>query len=127
MSHLNKVLGDQRTGQRGKQRILVLVHGIGSKRAGDVVRGELVGHVDHFDGDAAEHLGLLGNLLQAVVLLAHIAEHGDDVETHLVLQPFDADGGIEAARIGKYDFSLETVFTVFMGSSFRYAIRLENG
>ena len=99
MGDIHQMGGNERTGKSGEQRVLVLVHGVRRDGPGEVLVSELIGHVDDLDGDAAERTGLVGDLLQPVVLLAHVAEHGDNVETELVLQPLDADGGIQTAGI----------------------------
>ena len=106
MGRLDEVLRDQRAGKRGEQGVLVLIHGVRGNGAGDVVGGELLRHIDHLDGDAPEHPRFFRDLLEAVVLLAHIAQHGDDVEVHLVLQPFDAHGGIQASGVREHDLFL---------------------
>ena len=106
MSRLDEVLRDQRAGKRGEQGVLVLIHGVRGNGAGDVVGGELLRHIDHLDGDAPEHPRFFRNLLETIVLLAHIAQHGDDVEAHLMLQPFDAHGGIQASGVREHDLFL---------------------
>ena len=85
MGDIHQMGGDERTGKSGEQRVLVLIHGVRRDGPGEVLVSELIGHVDDLDGDAAERTGLVGDLLQAVVLLAHVAEHGDHVEIQLVL------------------------------------------
>ena len=56
--------------------------------------------------DDAEIERLLLLVLEPVELLPHVAEHADDIEALLPLQPLDADRGIQATRICEYNLFL---------------------
>ena len=103
MGRVDEVLGNQRTGKGAHQRVFVLVHGVGHHGGGQVLVREGFAHVDDqaFDGAGLEGLGLDG--LETVVLLAEIAHDGDNVKIVLLLQPFDADRGVQTARVGEDD------------------------
>ena len=106
MGGLDQMGGDQRTRQGGEQRVLVLIHGVGGDGARDVLIHELLAHVDNLAGDNAQGQGLFLDLLKAVMLLANVAQNGDDVEVHFLLQPLDADRGVQTAGIREYNFLL---------------------
>ena len=60
-------------------------------------------HVHHLAGDGAGSEGLLPDGLKADVLLPHVPHDGDDVHVVLLLQPFDAAGGVKSAGICEDD------------------------
>jgi len=103
---LNKLLGKQRARQGGKQRILVLVHGVCGDGLGQELIGELVAQVEHLTIQNAQVEGLLLLGIQAGLLLAHIAADANDIEILLVLEPLDTYGCIKATRICENDFFL---------------------
>ena len=106
VSDLDELLGKQRTGQSREQRILVLVHGVGSDGLGQELIGELVAQVEHLTIENAqvERLLLLG--IQAGLLLAHVAADANDIEILLVLEPLDTYGCIKTTGICENDFFL---------------------
>ncbi len=114
MGGVYQVLGDQRAGKGGYQRVLVLEVGVGEQGLGQVVGGEVLAHV----GDDAVHRTrsqrALLNLLQAFVLLTYLAHNGDNVEVLLVLKPLDANAGVQAARVGEYAFILCHLLTFLL-------------
>ena len=103
---VHKVLGDQRPGQRGHERVLVLVQGVGGQRLGQEVLGEHVAHVHDQAFHGAGFQRLLLDLLKALMLLSHVADHGDNVEVLLLLEPLDAHGRIQSAGIRQHRFVL---------------------
>ena len=82
---VHKVLGDQRPGQRGHERVLVLVQALAAS-AGQEVLGEHVAHVHDQAFHATGFQRLLLDLLKALMLLSHVADHGDNVEVLLLLE-----------------------------------------
>ncbi len=95
-------LGDERPAQRGRQRILALVHGAGHQGRQDEAIDEQVAGVD---GDGVDRPGLHGLLLDLldVLALAEVDREGDHVEVVLLADPRHHDGGVEAAAIRQDD------------------------
>ena len=106
MSDLDELLGEQRTRQGGEQRVLVLIHGVGSDGLSQELIGEFVAQVEHLaiENAQVECLLLLG--VQTGLLLAHVAADANDIEILLVLEPLDTYGCIKATRICENDFFL---------------------
>ena len=77
---VHEVLRDERPRQRRDERVLVLVQGVGGERLGQVLLGERLPHVHDEAVERAGFEGLLLDFLKALVLLPHVAHHGDDVE-----------------------------------------------
>ena len=102
LGDLHQLLGDDGPGKGGAQQVL-LIGGAHLQRGDDDVVHHLVGQVRDVQLAGA---GLDGLLLQALqlVVLAHVAGHGDDLRVVVVLlQPGDDDGRIQAAGIGQHD------------------------
>ena len=97
----HEVLGDQRTGDGGDQRVDAFVHGVGLEGLHAIFVGELVTGVDHvgFDGSAGE--GALLDGLKAFAALADVEGHGHDVLAGALLQVRDGDGGVKTAGVGQ--------------------------
>ena len=101
---IHKMLRDQRTGKRRHQRILVLVHSIRRKRLRQIFLREHLAHIHHDALERADAQSLFLDFLKAIVLLPHIANHGDDVQVHFILQPFYATRCIKTTGICEYYF-----------------------
>ena len=106
VSDLDKLLGEQRARQSREQRVLVLVHGVGSDGLGQELIGELIAQVEHLTIQNAQVEGLLLLGVQAGLLLAHIAADTYDIEILLVLEPLDTYGCIKTTGICENDFFL---------------------
>ena len=70
----------------------------------EVLISKLLTHVDDISFDCTGAKGLLANCLEAIMLLANLADHSDNVKVLNELEPLDANGSIQAARIGKNNF-----------------------
>ena len=103
---LNKLLGKQRTGKSGEQRVLVLVHGVCGDGLGQELIGELIAQVEHLAVQNAQVEGFLLLGIQAGLLLAHVAADANDIEILLILQPLDTYGCIKTTGICENDFFL---------------------
>ena len=103
---LDELLGKQRAGQSGEQRVLVLVHGVGGDGLGQELIGELIAQVEHLAVQNAQVEGLLLLGIQAGLLLAHVAADANDIEILLILQPLDTYGCIKTTGICENDFFL---------------------
>ena len=103
---LDKLLGKQRTGKGGEQRILVLIHRVGRDGLSQELIGELVAQVEYLaiENAQVERLLLLG--VQAGLLLAHVAADANDIEILLILEPLDTYGCIKTTGICENDFFL---------------------
>ena len=106
VSDLDKLLGEQRARQGGKQRVLVLVHGVCSDGLGQELIRELVAQVEHLAIKNAQVERLLFLGIQAGLLLAHVAADANDIEILLVLEPLDTYGCIKTTGICENDFFL---------------------
>ena len=106
VSDLDKLLGEQRAGKSGEQRILVLVHGVCGDGLSQELIGELVAQVEYLaiENAQVERLLLLG--IQSGLFLAHVAADTNDIEILLVLEPFDTYGCIKTTGICENDFFL---------------------
>ena len=101
--NFNQPLGDDRTGEGGAQKV-VLVLGPHHHGGDNHLVHHLVGEVLHIELGGA---GFDGFFLQAVQLgaLAHVAGDGDDLRVVVVLlQPGDDDGCIQAAGVRQHYF-----------------------
>ncbi len=100
---LDQVLGNQRPGQRGDERVSVHVERVCLQRRQAVVVGKLVPGIDddRVDGAAAECA--LADGLQVLAALADVDGDGDHVRTGLLAQPADGHGGVEPSRVCEYD------------------------
>ena len=102
MGGIYQVLGDQRTRKSGNQRILVLEVSVGIESLGQIVCGKVFAHVGDDAVDCTRFQSALLNLLEAFVLLTNFAHYGDNIKVLFVLQPLDADAGVQATRICEY-------------------------
>ncbi len=104
-AHLDRdageVPGDDRAAERRDQRVALLVQRVGLQRGHQVVGGELVLRVDddRLDGAAVERA--LADVLHVFAALADVDREGDDILARRVVQPADANRGVEAARVGE--------------------------
>src|SRR5581483_9464517 len=96
-------LGDERPRQRGGERIGVAVDGARLQRGEDEVAHEQVFGVHHVGRGGARAQRLLADRRE-VALVADVGGHGDNVHVVVLVQPGDGDRGVQAARVGKYDF-----------------------
>ena len=112
LGDLDLLLGDQRARDRGAEQILPFVHRVGPEHREHVVAHEFLAQV--LDEDVvrldAEQQRLLPRRLE-LLTLAEIGGEGDDLAAVGLLQPFQNDRRVEAARIGEHDF-----LHVFFGS-----------
>ncbi len=100
---LGQLLADDRPGKGGAQKV-GFVLGPHFQGGDDDVLHHLVHQVRHNQLAGAGGQGLFFQTLQLIVL-AHVAGHGDDLGVIIVfLQPGDNDGCIQAAGIGQDDF-----------------------
>ncbi len=98
---VNRELGDQRTSERGEQRVAASVERVGLDRRGHIAARELLARIHHVTVERAEHTGLS---LDDPVVLARLTEvHGeaDHLRFVLVLYPLEHDARVETARIQK--------------------------
>ena len=100
----DEVADDDGSGERGDERVLAFVEGVGAEGREAVLVGELVAGVDDegFDGAGGARAGADG-VPVVVGVLADIDGEGDDVDVPFVVHPFDGDGGVEAAGVGEDD------------------------
>ena len=103
LGDLDEALGDQRPGDRGAEQVEALVQGIGAEHREDEIADEFLAQVLDVDFLDAEHLGLLAGRLE-LLALAEIGGEGHHLAIVGIAQPFEDDGGVEAARIGEDDF-----------------------
>ena len=106
VSDLDKLLGEQRAGQGGEQRILVLVHRVCGDSLSQELIGELVAQIEHLAIQNAQVEGLLLLGVQTGLLLAHVAADTNNIEILLVLEPLDTYGCIKTTGICENDFFL---------------------
>jgi hypothetical protein len=103
LGDLDLLLGDQRSRDRGAEQILPLIHRVGAEHRKHVVADEFLAHIldeDIFRLDAEQQRFLARRL--ELLTLAEIGGEGDDLRAIGLLQPFQDDRSIEAARIGEH-------------------------
>ena len=96
---VNDVLGDQRAGEGGQQRVDLLVLGVCLDGVRQVLLGVLGTHVHGVGVDGAHVQGLLLDPGEVLLVLAHVAADGDDVKALLDLEPLDDDGRVKTAGV----------------------------
>ena len=106
VSDLDKLLGEQRAGQGGEQRIFVLVHRVCGDSLSQELIGELVAQIEHLAIQNAQVEGLLLLGVQTGLFLAHVAADTNNIEILLVLEPLDTYGCIKTTGICENDFFL---------------------
>ena len=102
LGDLDEQLGDQRPGQRGRQRVGALVEGVRLQvRPHEVGHEPLTGIDDVGSARAGGHRPRFDALAQRAA--ADVHGEGHDLDAELLLEPGDGDGRIQAARIGEHD------------------------
>ena len=97
MSDRNHMLGKERTGQRGKERVGILVEPVGGNSKRHVFIGVFLAHIDREGSDCSHVDRLLLDGREIAFVLADIAAYGYDVEPFLHLKPFQAYRGVKTA------------------------------
>ena len=102
LGDLDLALGDQRPRDRGAEQVQPLVQRVGAHHREHVVADEFLAQVVDEDvlGLDAHQLRLGARRLEFLAL-AEIGGEGDDLAIVGLLQPFEDDAGVEAARIGE--------------------------
>ena len=100
MGDFDQALGDQRPGDRRAEEIHAFILGVGAEHREDEIGHELLAEILDVDFIDPQHLRLLARRLEFFAL-AEIGGEGDDLALIGVAQPFEDDGGVEAARIGE--------------------------
>ena len=107
LGDLDEELGDERPGERGRQRVRALVQGIGLQVRPDEVGHEALASIDDVGARRpGGHRPRLDALAQGTT--ADVDGQGHDLDPELLLEPGDGDRGIQAARIGEHDLVHET-------------------
>jgi hypothetical protein len=102
LGDLNEALGDQWAGNGGAEQVLAFIDRIGAEHGEDEIAHEFFAQVFDADIPNAEHFGLLACRLE-LFALAEVSGKGHHFAIIGFLQPFQDDGGVEAARIGQHD------------------------
>ena len=99
---LDEELGDQRPGERRRQRVGALVERVRLEVRPDEVRGEPLAGVDDVGlGGAGAHRPPLDALAERAA--ADVDGQGDDLDAELLAEPGDGDRRVEPARVGEDD------------------------
>ena len=102
LGDLDQELRDQRSGERGRQRVGALVQRAGLERAPDVLLTEGLARVDDVRlRRAGRHRAPLDALAQRAA--ADVDGERHDLDRVLLLEPGDGNGRIEAAGVGEHD------------------------
>src|SRR4029077_12915115 len=96
-------LGDDGPRHRSAQQVRVLVNRAGAQRRPNVIADKFFAEVFDMGGRSARSERFLARGLE-ILLLADVADHGDDFAAIIFLQPGNDDGGVESSRIGEHDF-----------------------
>ena len=104
---VHQVPRDQRTGERGGQRIDALVERVRLQRGEAEVLRELFLRVHHLDRDRAGVLRALGEGLR-VASLAHVGVAADHVVAVVHRQDADQHRGIQASGVREDDLLLDS-------------------
>ena len=102
--NLDLALGDQRPRDRRAEQVQPFVERIGAHHREHEVAHEFLAQIVDEDvfGLDAHQLGLGARGLEFLAL-PQIGGEGDDLASVILLEPFEDDAGVEAARIGKDD------------------------
>ena len=102
LGDLDQELGDERPGERRRQRIGALVQRVGLEVRPDEIGHEAFAGVDHVGARGA---GRHGPALDAGSerAAADVDRERDDLDVELLAQPGDGDGGVESTRIREDD------------------------
>ena len=96
-------LGNDRTRHRRTKQVSVFVDGARAQRRPDVMANKFFLQVFDIGRRCTGSESFLARGFQ-VLLLAHVANHGDDFAAVIFLEPRNDNGGVEAPRISEYDF-----------------------
>ena len=99
----HQMLGNQRTGDGGDERIDAFVHGVRLEGEHAVFVGELLTGVHDICFDRAAGECTLLDSLEAFAALADVERHGNDVFAGALLEVRDCHGGVEASGIRQDD------------------------
>ena len=100
---LDRELGDQRTPERGEERVAVAVVGVGLDGREHVLARELLPRVDHVAVERAEPQRLAAHDIVVLARLAEVDRERDDLGLVLVLDPLEHHARVEAARVEEQD------------------------
>jgi hypothetical protein len=92
-------LGDQRTPERGEQRIAAAVQGVGPDRRGQVVARELLPRVHHVALERAEAHGLVAHQLVVLPRLPEVDRQAHHLRVVGVLDPLQHHARVQAPRV----------------------------
>ena len=102
LGDLDEELGDERPGQRRRQRIGALVEGVGLEVRPDEVGDEALARIDDVGPRrAGGHRASLDARAQRAA--AEVDRERHDLDAELLLEPGDGDRRIESARVGEDD------------------------
>src|SRR5690606_9824409 len=96
-------LRDQRPRNGSAKQVKPLILRIGAKHREYEIADKFFAYILDVDFLDTEHLCLPARRLKVAVALTEVGGESDDFGAQLGLQPFQDDGGVEAARIGEYD------------------------
>ena len=96
-----QVFRDDRAAERRHQRISLLVQRVGLQRGHQVVGGKLVLGIDDDRLDSATVERALADVLHVFAALADVNRERDDILARRIVQPANANRGVEAARVGE--------------------------
>ena len=95
----DEMLGNQRTGDGGDQRVHAFVHGVGLQGLHAVFVGEFITGIDHvgFDRTACQRALLDG--FEAFAATADVEGHGHNILAGAFLQIRNGDGGVKTTGV----------------------------
>ena len=108
---LDQPSGDERPGERGRQRIPVLVQRAGLERRDDVVADELFARVDHMRPDGPERQRALSDVRE-LAALPDVERDGDDLRAVFLRQPPDGHRGVQPPGI-RHDNSFHCGYSLY--------------
>ena len=99
---LDQLPRNQRPAERRPHWIAVFVDRVGLERRQDVVARELLADVEHVGADGAAGERAIAHVLE-LLPLTEVQRDGHDLGAVFLGQPWNGDGGIEAAGIRQHD------------------------